>query len=82
MLASEPDGKLITRTRNGKTFVYLKKVKTNPNSPKQKQTQHKFTQATAFAKSVISNPVLKAQYEQKAKRPTKKAPAPWPFLST
>lgn len=67
-------GKLVARTRNGKTTFYIQRVKTTTDSSKQKQKREKFAQAVTFAKSIISDPVLKAKYEAKAKKANKESP--------
>lgn len=64
---------LVFRRRNGKTFLYLLTVKNNPNSPKQKKQQGKFAEAVAFARTVINDPMLKKEYERKAKQMKKES---------
>ena len=67
--ASGKMGSKVFYQRNGKTFK--RKAPGSYNvvaTEKQAAYRSRFTEALAFARSIIADPVLKAEYEQRAAR--------------
>ncbi len=60
-------GDIVYRKRNGKTHAYVLNVKNNPQSPKQKERQAKFAQASVWAKETLSDPEKKKEFQVMAK---------------
>src|ERR1041384_1030594 len=59
---------IVFRTWNGKTFISVAPKKTNKQSPLQKENRTKFKKATTYAKSMMKDPVKKAEYKEIAKK--------------
>jgi hypothetical protein len=59
---------LVFRTWNGKTFISVAPKKPKKQSPLQKENRSKFKMATVFAKSMMKDPVKKAEYKEIAKK--------------
>jgi hypothetical protein len=57
---------LVFRQKGGKTFVSRKPKKTAPLTPAQIAVNDKFQLATVYAVAAISDPAIKAEYEQMA----------------
>ncbi len=62
-------GNKVFYTRNGKTFIRKAPGSYNKTpTPVQAVTWTRFQEAIAYAQGIISDPVLKAVYQQKAKQ--------------
>jgi hypothetical protein len=59
---------LVFRTWNGKTFLSVAPKKPKKQSPLQKENRSRFKMATVFAKSMMKDPVKKAEYKEIAKK--------------
>jgi hypothetical protein len=61
-------GQMVFRTWNGKTYLSNAPSKPRKQSKRQKENRMKFKEATAFAKSMMLDPVKKAEYKAIADR--------------
>jgi hypothetical protein len=59
---------IVFRTWNGKTFISVAPKKPKKQSPIQKENRSKFKRATLYAKSMMKDPIKKAEYKEIAKR--------------
>jgi hypothetical protein len=59
---------IVFRTWNGKTFISVAPKKPKKQSPVQKENRSKFKRATIYAKSMMKDPVKKAEYKEIAKK--------------
>jgi hypothetical protein len=59
---------IVFRTWNGKTFISVAPKKPKKQSPIQKENRSKFKRATIYAKSMMKDPVKKAEYKEIAKK--------------
>jgi hypothetical protein len=58
---------IVFRTWNGKTFISVAPKKPKKQSAVQKENRSKFKRATTYAKSMMKDPVKKAEYKEIAK---------------
>jgi hypothetical protein len=58
---------IVFRTWNGKTFISVAPKKPKKQSPVQKENRSKFKRATIYAKSMMKDPIKKAEYKEIAK---------------
>jgi hypothetical protein len=56
-------GQMVFRTWNGKTYLSNAPSKPKKQSKRQKENRMKFKEATAFAKTMMLDPVKKAEYK-------------------
>jgi hypothetical protein len=59
---------IVFRTWNGKTFISVAPKKPKKQSPVQKENRSKFKRATIYAKSMMKDPVKKAEYKEIARK--------------
>jgi hypothetical protein len=59
---------IVFRSWNGKTFISVAPKKPKKQSPVQKENRTKFKRATMYAKSMMKDPVKKAEYKEIAKK--------------
>jgi hypothetical protein len=59
---------IVFRTWNGKTFISIAPKKPKKQSPIQKENRSKFKRATIYAKSMMKDPLRKAEYKDIAKK--------------
>jgi hypothetical protein len=59
---------IVFRTWNGKTFISVAPKKPKKQSVVQKENRSKFKRATIYAKSMMKDPIKKAEYKEIAKR--------------
>ena len=61
-------GQMVFRSWNGKTFISVAPQKPKKQSPLQKQNRLKFKEAAGYARSMMKDPIKKAEYQEKAKK--------------
>jgi hypothetical protein len=61
-------GVIVFRSWNGKTYMSNRPKKPTKESEGQKENRNKFRMATAYAKSMMSDPARKLEYQEKAKK--------------
>jgi hypothetical protein len=59
---------IVFRTWNGKTFISVAPKKPKKQSPIQKENRTKFKRATVYAKSMMKDPIKKAEYKEIARK--------------
>jgi hypothetical protein len=59
---------IVFRSWNGKTFISVAPKKPKKQSPVQKENRSKFKRATIYAKSMMKDPIKKAEYKDIAKK--------------
>jgi hypothetical protein len=59
---------IVFRTWNGKTFISVAPKRPKKQSPIQKENRTKFKRATIYAKSMMKDPVKKAEYKEIARK--------------
>jgi hypothetical protein len=59
---------IVFRTWNGKTFISVAPKKPKKQSAVQKENRSKFKRATTYAKSMMKDPIRKAEYKEIAKK--------------
>jgi hypothetical protein len=59
---------IVFRTWNGKTFISVAPKKPKKQSAVQKENRSKFKRATVYAKSMMKDPIRKAEYKDIAKK--------------
>jgi hypothetical protein len=65
--ASGKLGNLVYRQMNGKTIVQCAPVRTAPYNEAQKKQQGRFKEAMAYARTLLADPKVKAEYTARAK---------------